>query len=164
MDKFDSMSDDTYLEYQKNDVVSECHTDESYCQDKIACKVCFNKCERADAYVILSCNHVFHIRCLAETHFNDTYKFHVIDSEYIESRRCLVCEKPLETEEILFLHSKFLNSTKSHLEMHQSKIKNLEHKFQMLKDEIKSCYEYKNKLDYDREKSKQIVNSLMTLI
>jgi hypothetical protein len=132
--------------------------------DGPTCKICDNKSGRDDNYVILSCNHTFHIYCLAETHFNDVYKFHVIDSDYFGTRKCLVCEKSMQTEELMFLHSKFLNSTKDRIENHNHKIETLDAKLKEIKEELRVCYEYKHKLEHEREKSKQIVATLMTMI
>lgn len=128
------------------------------------CVICDNKSGRQDNYMILSCNHTFHIYCLAETHFNDVYKFHVIDSEYFCSRKCLVCSNVMQTEELMFLHSKFLNGTKDRIESHNNKIESLETKLRDIKEDLRVCYEYKHKLEHEREKSKQIVATLMTMI
>ncbi|NBO99325.1 MAG: hypothetical protein EBU90_04250 [Proteobacteria bacterium] len=128
------------------------------------CRICDNKSGRQDNYMILSCNHTFHVYCLAETHFNDVYKFHVIDSEYFGTRKCLVCNKLMQTEELMFLHSKFLNGTKDRIENHNTKIESLEAKLKDIKEDLRVCYEYKHKLEHEREKSKQIVATLMTMI
>ena len=128
------------------------------------CRICENKSGRQDNYMILSCNHTFHIYCLAETHFNDVYKFHVIDSEYFGTRKCLVCNNLMQTEELMFLHSKFLNGTKDRIDSHNTKIESLEVKLKDVKEDLRVCYEYKHKLEHEREKSKQIVATLMTMI
>uniref|UniRef100_A0A6C0H7Z7 RING-type domain-containing protein n=1 Tax=viral metagenome TaxID=1070528 RepID=A0A6C0H7Z7_9ZZZZ len=128
------------------------------------CRICDNKSRRQDNYMILSCNHTFHVYCLAETHFNDVYKFHVIDSEYFGTRKCLVCKKLMQTEELMFLHSKFLNGTKDRIENHNAQIESLEAKLKDIKEDLRVCYEYKHKLEHEREKSKQIVATLMTMI
>lgn len=137
--------------------------------DEIICKICFNNQNtqnhrNLDNFIILSCNHTFHIKCLAEIQFNDMFKFHVIDNDYFKTRKCMVCTKTLEIEELLFLHSKFLSNTKNLIHDHESKIKNLEMKLKNLKDDLKNCYEYKNKLQYEREKSKEIVSNLTMMI
>ena len=128
------------------------------------CRICENKSGRQDNYMILSCNHTFHIYCLAETHFNDVYKFHVIDSDYFGTRKCLVCNNLMQTEELMFLHSKFLNGTKDRIDSHNTKIESLELKLKDIKEDLRVCYEYKHKLEHEREKSKQIVATLMTML
>lgn len=132
--------------------------------DSFICKICFNKCDRKDNYIILSCNHVFHVHCLVETHFNDIYKFNMIDDDYFTTRKCLVCAGALQTEELMFLHSKFLNTTRTNISKHQEYINSLETQIKVLKDELRTCFEYKNKLEYEREKSKQIVTVLTTMM
>jgi hypothetical protein len=142
--------------------------------NQVICKICFNNntkssetnvnSQNPDSFIILSCNHTFHIKCLAEIQFNDMYKFHVIDSEYFKTRKCMVCTKTLEIEELLFLHSKFLSNTKSLIDSHDCSIKNLENKLKNLKDELRQSYEYRNKLHHEREKSKEMVSNLTMMI
>jgi hypothetical protein len=127
------------------------------------CGICNNKSNRGN-FIILSCNHVLHVHCLAEKHFMDVYKFAVIDSEYFATRNCPCCGHKLQTEELMFLHSKFLSSTKDRLESHQTAVVGLEERMNKLKEELKVCYEYKHKLECDREKSKQIVSTLLTML
>lgn len=130
----------------------------------ICCKICNNKNNMNDNYTILSCNHVFHVNCLVDNHFNDSYRLNMIDSDYFSTRKCPDCDKILQTEELMFIHSKFLSQTKERVETHQKNILNLENQFNKIKEELRICYEYKQKLDNEREKSKQIVTSLMTII
>jgi len=138
--------------------------------NEIICKICFNNNPQnelktsCDNFIILSCNHTFHIKCLAEIQFNDMFKFHVIDSEYFKTRKCMVCTKQLEVEELLFLHSKFLANTKNMIETHDSSIQNLEIKLKKLKDDLRNSYEYRNKLQHERQKSKEIVATLTMMI
>jgi hypothetical protein len=150
-----------YYEPKKN---VSLYTDQEHIDTKesLSCKFCFEKSGKHDNYIVLSCNHVFHIQCLAESHFNDVYKFNVIDTEYFESRKCLVCTKKLEVEELMFLHTKFLSNTKEKLQSHQTKIVSIEERIRKLKEELRVCYDYRHKLDHDRGKSKQIVTTLMT--
>jgi len=75
------------------------------------CKLCNNKSGQDGNFILLSCNHVFHVHCLAENHFSDIMKYSVIDNEYFNSRKCPVCLKQIETEELAFLHRKFQKST-----------------------------------------------------
>lgn len=143
------------------------HNENDICKENnsnIICKICLNKSGKNDNFIILSCNHTFHITCLANVHFSDIYKFAVIDSDYFASRKCLTCNTCLQTEELLFLHSKFLTGTKSMIETHDNSIKKLELQLKNLKDELRTCYEYKHKLEQDREKSKQIVSTLTTMM
>lgn len=130
---------------------------------KVCCGICNNKSNNGN-FIILACNHVFHVKCLAENHFKDVYNFSVIDSEYFATRKCMCCQHPLQTEELMFLHSKFSSSTKDRLDFHQTAVTVLEEKMNKLKEELKVCYDYKHKLERDREKSKQILSTLLTML
>lgn len=130
-------------------------------ESDLGCKLCNGKYTN-EAYMILSCNHVFHIKCLAETHFKDIYQYEVIDQEYFSHRRCTVCSEPLQHEELMYLHGKFLSNTRKLLHKHQTSIDSLEAQLRRIKDELRTCYEYKHRLEQQREKSKQIVSILST--
>lgn len=140
--------------------------DQPTSDNSINCRLCNNSNPNVqnNSYIILSCNHLHHIYCLVDCHYNDNYRFDVINNEYFSTRKCPTCNTTLQTEELMFLHSKFLSYTKDKVESHQTKISNLETQFNKLKEELRVCYEYKQKLDTEREKSKQIVTSLMTLM
>lgn len=144
---------------KKTSIPNEIEPSNSFC-----CKICNNDNNINDNYTILSCNHVFHVYCLVDYHYNDSYRLNMIDSDYFASRKCPTCNKTLQTEELMFIHSKFLSYTKDKVESHHKNILNLENQFNKIKEELRICYEYKQKLDNEREKSKQIVTSLMTLI
>jgi hypothetical protein len=128
------------------------------------CRVCHGKNEKQDNYIILSCNHVFHISCLAESNMNDNRKFQMIEDEFFNSCHCLYCDKLMLTEELVFLYSKFYNGTKHRMKHHEESIEKLEAKMKQLKDELRACYEYKYKLEQERDKSKQYVAMLMTMM
>jgi hypothetical protein len=161
-----------------NDNDSECYSIDSlndkltqvqdyYLNDnkhKFTCNICNDTNGMKENYVILSCNHVFHINCLAETHFADIYKFPVLDNEYFSNRSCTSCNTKLENEEIMYLHSKFLSTTKNYIAKHQQSIEHLEYQLNQLKTELRVCYDYKHKLEAEREKSKQIVSILATCL
>lgn len=126
------------------------------------CKI--QKQGKNDNFIVLSCNHIFHVCCLTENHFTDIMEWSIIDQEYFRTRKCTTCFKQLETEELMFLHSKFLAGTKERLSSHDISIENLENRLKVLKEELRTCYEYKHKLEREREKSKQIVATLMTMM
>jgi hypothetical protein len=129
------------------------------------CGVCkIQKQGKNDNFIVLSCNHIFHVCCLTENHFTDIMEWSIIDQEYFRTRKCTTCFKQLETEELMFLHSKFLAGTKDRLSSHDISIENLENRLKVLKEELRTCYEYKHKLEREREKSKQIVATLMTMM
>lgn len=117
-----------------------------------------------ESFLILSCHHIFHIKCLAETHFKDIYNYPMIDNEYFENRKCTTCNSTIQLEEIMYLHTKFLSNTKMLIQRHQTSIEDLQLQLDNIKKELRSCYDYKHKLEKDREKSKQIVSILTTII
>ena len=139
--------------------------DNNLLKDNFNCKIC-NKLRNKEvkSYMILSCNHIFHIKCLVETHSTDIYNYSVIDNEYFENCKCKVCNSQIDLDEIMYLHSKFLSNTKELIGKHQVSIENLETQLKNIKNELKVCYDYKHKLEKDREKSKQIVSILTTMI
>ncbi len=127
------------------------------------CELCKNNSSK-DNFFILSCDHIYHIQCLAETHFEDVYKYPVIDTEYFSSRKCNICYKQLQLDEVMYLHGKYLKNTKDFIERHQNSIESFEYQLKKMKEELRVCYEYKHKLEQQREKSKQIVSILSTMI
>jgi len=132
-------------------------------KSELRCGICHNQ-SKTDSFIILSCNHLFHIKCMVESEFDDIYKFNALDKEFFTNRKCKQCNVQLQTEELLFLHGKFLSSTKNNLESHQKSIANLEAQMNKIKEELRVCYNYSHKLEQQREKSKQIVTTLTSMI
>lgn len=75
------------------------------------CELCKSNSSK-DNFFILSCDHIYHIQCLADTHFEDIYKYPVLDNEYFASRKCNICYKQLQLDEVMYLHGKYLKNTK----------------------------------------------------
>jgi len=131
---------------------------------QLSCQICNDRREKHGNYVILGCNHIFHVICLAEQHFADIYKYPLLDEDFFQTRKCILCSKMLSNDDLLFLHSKFLNGTVDRIGHHQKSIEQLENQMKSIKLELKTCYDYKHKLEHQREKSKQIVATLMTTL
>jgi len=153
--------DDIASEHQLEIKASESESEQI---KTITCKLCLDRHNDKGNYIILSCNHIYHIKCLAEEHFKDVLKYPLIDNEYFESRQCSICSKQLKVEEVMYLHSRFLSNTKDLLDKHQVNIGVLEKQMTQLKNELRTCYDYKHKLEQEREKSKQITNILLTMM
>ena len=120
-------------------------------------------------YIILSCNHIFHIYCLAQSHYekiSDTLNIFGkgIKDDSFDNCKCTICDEKLELEQILYLHSTFMSNTKNLLTNHQESIEHLEGQLQQLKIELRTLYNYKYKLEKEREKSKQIMCILNTML
>ena len=64
----------------------------------------------------------------------------------------------------MYLYGKFLSNAKSLIKNHQSSIDHLENQLKKIKLELRTCYDYKHKLEKQKEKSKQIVSILNTMI
>lgn len=129
----------------------------------VSCKIC-NDVNNKTNFVILSCNHVFHIQCLADLHYSTLYKYPIVDKEYFKTCICYVCRQELQMEELMYLHSKFLSCTKDKINIHNNSIVELEEKMKNLRTELRTCYEYKHKLEKDREEAKKILASISTQI
>lgn len=132
-------------------------------EENLSCKLCKDDCNQFN-FIILSCNHIFHIGCLAETYFKNIYNYDILDEEYFNNTKCTTCFEKLEQEEIMYLYGKFLSNTKSLIKNHQNSIDHLENQLKKIKDELRTCYDYKHKLEKQKEKSKQIVSILNTMI
>jgi uncharacterized protein (UPF0212 family) len=131
--------------------------------DAYTCKICSNN-TNTPGKMILSCNHIFHIQCLAESHFKDIYLYPVIDVEYFASRQCPCCSEKIQTEELMYIHSKFLLSTKTLISNHENSIAHLESQLKQIREDLRTCYDYKHKIEQEREKAKQIVSILTTMV
>jgi len=133
----------------------------------LLCELCkdptFNKKGCKKNYIILSCNHIFHIYCLAQSHYKKiTTTSNENDS--FDNCTCTICNEKLELEQIMYLHSTFMSNTKNLLSTHQNSIEHLEGQLQQLKLELRTLYNYKYKLEKEREKSKQIMCILNTML
>lgn len=166
---FDSNDDITYNKQTLNPVynVQTMHQPQSISVQHIqehVCNLCHNKNKIKDNFMILTCGHIFHIRCLVDNHYIDANKYGVIDEDYLTSRQCLVCHKQMEMEDILYIHNKFYKNTKEYITKQDEIIEHLDKQMTKLKEELRVCYEYKQKLERQREKSRQITVTINTII
>lgn len=130
----------------------------------LVCLLCNNNKYENEQFIVTSCNHIFHNRCLAELQFEDASVSHVIDADYCKSRQCPICNSMLCIEELLFLHTKYLSNTRVLIDHHQRSIEQLEADMQKIKEELNVCYKYKGKLENQRDRSKIIVSNITTLL
>ena len=133
-------------------------------RDDHKCNLCYNKNQVKDSFMILTCGHIFHIRCLVDSHYTDANKCGVIDEDYFNSRICCVCNSQMEMEDILYIHNKFYKNTKEYIIRQDETIERLDKQMTKLKEELRTCYEYKQKLEHQREKSRQITVTINTMI
>lgn len=129
------------------------------------CYKCKNGGNKNDPFMILNCGHIFHIGCLVEIHFDEfTNCGGIIDEKFINNCICMVCEEPMEVEDILHMHNKFTKSTKEQLKYQTDSINVLDKQLTKLKDEMRIQLEYKQRLEDKRSKSKQITITLNNLL
>lgn len=131
--------------------------------NSLECLMC---CERGDSVprIILECNHVFHISCLVDTHCKDVYNFALIDEEFFETLVCTVCNVSISYEQLRYIHSQNISSTNKRIVNYSMDMEKLNFRLKALKEEIRACTDYKHKLEQGREKSKQIVAIIATII
>lgn len=134
----------------------------SYAKSNQICKMCDNDSD--SSYIILSCNHVFHIKCIADKQHEESKKLQILDDLFFNNQKCYCCDTIIETSEILFIHSKFFKNTKMFIDNHNDNILNIEEEINKLKNELNTCLKYKQKLEYEREKSKQIINMVNSIV
>jgi uncharacterized protein (DUF3084 family) len=70
----------------------------------------------------------------------------------------------MEMEDILYIHNKFYKNTKEYLIKQQDDIERLDKQITKLRDELRNVYEYRQKLERQRDKSKQITVTINTLM
>jgi hypothetical protein len=146
----DNFGNDTDNENMMNDDSSCKSTKIHYCE---MCKT-----EGQDSsFIILECGHLFHINCLANDHHNESRKRPILDDDFFSNRKCIICEVPLDSSEMMYVHSKYTKGTSSQIKSHDQQITKLERHINKLKEEMKIAIEYKQKLEFDKEKSKQIM-------
>lgn len=116
------------------------------------CNICNN--QNDGQFIILSCNHTFHIKCVAsKMNLNNTY----IDQN---SFYCEMCNYILDSSEILYIYNKFYKETNNYIHDCDSKIKDLEKNLNKIKDELRINFEYKQKLEKSKEYSKIVILTL----
>lgn len=134
-----------------------------YKQNTFICETC-NQSSYNSQFIILNCNHIFHINCLAKIQLTNAINCQVIDNEsFFNKVKCSTCNDPLEFSEIMMIHNKFYKGTSIFINDHNKNINKLESQINVLKEEMKVCMEYKQKLEFEQQKSKQILILLNTL-
>lgn len=171
-----STKSEEYLDVKLNDFQQTTHYETQYYENKdllsinnqlneeTKCLVKKYNCdlcdtENTDNFIILPCGHIFHIKCLADTHLING----IIDEEFLSTRVCLVCNIPIEIEDLLYIHNKFYRNTKEYITKHQENVDKLNKEMTKIKDELRICYESQQKLELQRSKCKQITVTINTL-
>lgn len=132
-------------------------------QNTFVCETC-NMSSSNSQFIILNCNHIFHINCLAKIQLTNAINCQIIDNDtFFNKVKCSTCNDPLESSEIMMIHNKFYKGTSVFITNHNKTINKLESQINCLKEEMKVCMEYKQKLEFEQQKSKQILTLLNTL-
>jgi hypothetical protein len=132
-------------------------------QNTFVCETC-NMSSSNSQFIILNCNHIFHINCLAKLQLKNAINCQVIDNDsFFNKVKCSTCNDPLESSEIMMIHNKFYKGTSVFINDHNKTLNKLESQINVLKEEMKVCMEYKQKLEFEQQKSKQILTLLNTL-
>lgn len=128
----------TYANSLSTLTVSESSTYES------VCNMCMQKIQSGN--FTLSCNHAYHIQCLAKSHVSETC-----------DKLCPVCDKKLDYAEISFIHTKYYNGTDHDIETIKSDIVDVQDRMNVLQCEYDALVEKKQQLDHEKEKSRKII-------
>lgn len=142
-------TDSVFTNVQTREIINE-YSDTKQ-TNVISCYLCNTDNQ---GFIILNCNHIFHIKCIAEFHQNQNCN---IDEDYIKNLSCSVCETGIQMDELHFIYSKYTSNSDKMLQEYTLLTEGLEAQLKSLKDEIRTCFEYKYKLQQSREKSKQIL-------
>lgn len=123
------------------------------------CNIC--NISNSDSFIVLGCNHVFHIKCLAHDQLILSRKCEIIDNEsFFNLIKCNCCGYLLDSTEILHIQLKNYKSSNTYLTLHIDKIKKLEEQLNKLKDELQDCVVYKQKIEFEQIRSKDIITFL----
>lgn len=123
------------------------------------CNIC--NISNSDYFIVLGCNHVFHIKCLASDQLNLSRKCEIIDNQsFFNLIKCNCCGYLLDSTEILHIQLKNYKSSNTYLTSHIDKIKKLEGQLNKLKDELQDCVVYKQKIEFEQTRSKDIITFL----
>jgi DNA-directed RNA polymerase subunit RPC12/RpoP len=126
----------------------------------IKCNYCNSSCD--SDVIILDCNHSFHIKCMAENDHIDSNKYPILDDCFFKDRKCITCNKQIDTSELMYIHSKYSKNIKENINKSTSGINELENAMRQIKEQMKIALEYKQKLEFSQNKSKQIIIMLNT--
>lgn len=143
-------ADSVFTNAQTREIIND------YSNDKvpISCYLCNSDTQ---GFIILNCNHIFHIKCIVDFHQTQTCN---IDEDYIKSLTCSACKTPIQMDELQYIYSKYTSNSDKILNEYTHSIEGLETQLKSLKDEIRTCFEYKYKIQQSREKSKQILSMI----
>jgi len=99
------------------------------------CQIC-NKTQ-SDNFIILNCNHTFHINCLANFHHGPT-------DGSLHKLNCAYCQCHIDDLELVYLHNKFCKNVTVNIINMNENIKKLQTKIKKFQEAIiETEYQYK---------------------
>ncbi len=125
-------------EYQSNNSKNDTDILQNNCCN-IHCKNSINI-----NFIILSCNHIFHMSCIIDT--------------------CGICNTALKNEEKIYIHINFKSQLTETINITDNKIQNLEKSLQIIKNEIFEYTNYIKSIEYNKSISKNIITTITTLL
>lgn len=131
-------------------------------KDNYICCKCF-KTENNYGFFILQCGHLYHINCIIDDKLNDLYRINNFN-EYVNNIKCEQCKKVLTKNELMYVFNRYNDITIDNIKKYENEIKNLEEKFEKIKQELGACYEYKHQLNTQIETTKHIIKTLISII
>ena len=149
----DTCSEISELDYSKEILNNTRQNDEH------KCGICKDEHSK-ETRIILSCEHTFHIKCIVNKKSTLAY----VDEDALKDFKCFVCNKQMDFTEISFIYNKFLMNSKITIEEFDNKIKKLDDNLNIIKNELRNCYEIKKQLEVQKENAKQIVLTISTIL
>ena len=87
-----------------------------------------------------------------------------INEELINNMVCPICKKHLEFEDIQLIHIKHNKRVKNIILNQKETINRLEMQLANIKDELRTCYKYKDKIEEENDKSKEIILNISRML
>jgi hypothetical protein len=141
------------LEYEDYNQCPTFFTNYHYCQ------IC-NK-TRSDNFIILNCNHTFHINCLANFHHGYVHvAYHPDQTDVHDMINCAYCHHPIDDLELKYLHNKFYNNVNRNIININQTLKKLQNKIKKIQQSIIETEHHREELLVEQERSKAILNSM----
>ena len=125
------------LEYVEHDECPTFFTNSHYCQ------IC-NKTQ-SDNFIILNCNHTFHINCLANYHIGP-----------YNQRSCAYCKNYIDDIELKYLHNKFCDNVNKNIININEKLDKLKAKIKKIQESIRQTEHHKQELILEQRRSQAI--------
>lgn len=124
------------------------------------CEICKNITD--SQFIILSCNHTFHINCLVEYYIIDFVQVEEINETFIHSKKCIKCDTIIDPVDAYHSHLKYISSTKISLENFKTQIDRIDRDLSNLNKEKITCLGYKHRIEKTRDRCEHIMEVLKT--